>query len=178
MRHIRASIEVNAAADGVWRLLTEFDQWPKWGPTVVDVESEAATVAPGVTGRASGRCRSYPKLGHGFCIGPLFGCEPRLRKQTRSWRRPQRRNPHFLSCEKRVIRDLACGCFAASGVRPPGVLVWRGRPGVSLFVASGTARTRDRTSLPAVVQLRVNGVGIAARLRSKGRCCDRDSPGL
>ena len=51
MRHIRASIEVNAAADGVWRLLTEFDQWPKWGPTVVDVESEAAMVEPGVTGR-------------------------------------------------------------------------------------------------------------------------------
>lgn len=51
MRHVRASLEVNAAADEVWRLLTEFDQWPKWGPTVVDVESEATTVAPGVTGR-------------------------------------------------------------------------------------------------------------------------------
>ena len=51
MRHIRVSIEVSAAADEVWSLLTEFDQWPKWDPTVVDVESEATRVAPGVTGR-------------------------------------------------------------------------------------------------------------------------------
>ena len=51
MKHIRTSIEVNAPADEVWRLIAEFDQWPQWGPTVVDVESEAMTVAAGVTGR-------------------------------------------------------------------------------------------------------------------------------
>lgn len=51
MRHLGNSIEVNAATDEVWRLLAELDQWPKWGPTVAGVESEATTVATGVTGR-------------------------------------------------------------------------------------------------------------------------------
>ena len=28
-----------------------FEYWPRWGPTVADVESDAVAVGPGVTGR-------------------------------------------------------------------------------------------------------------------------------
>jgi len=51
VRHARASIEVGAAVDEVWRLISEFEQWPAWGPTVLAVESDATAVGPGVTGR-------------------------------------------------------------------------------------------------------------------------------
>jgi len=44
-------IEIEAPADRVWALLTEFRYWPVWGPSVRAVESEALAVAPGVTGR-------------------------------------------------------------------------------------------------------------------------------
>ena len=51
MKHARASLEVGASADEVWRLISEFDHWPAWGPTVLAVDSSAGAVGPGVTGR-------------------------------------------------------------------------------------------------------------------------------
>jgi uncharacterized protein YndB with AHSA1/START domain len=50
-RCLRASVEIDAPADKVWQLLTEFRFWPQWGPTVRRVETKSAEVAPGVTGR-------------------------------------------------------------------------------------------------------------------------------
>jgi uncharacterized protein YndB with AHSA1/START domain len=47
----RASLEINASVDDVWELLSRFQHWPRWGPTVADVESDAVAVGPGVTGR-------------------------------------------------------------------------------------------------------------------------------
>ena len=51
MKHARASLEISAASDDVWRLISEFKHWPTWGPTVLAVESEAVAVGPGVRGR-------------------------------------------------------------------------------------------------------------------------------
>ncbi|MDJ0955066.1 MAG: SRPBCC family protein [Acidimicrobiia bacterium] len=51
MRHARASLEIEARAGEVWRLISEFEYWPTWGPTVVAIESAAKAVGPGVTGR-------------------------------------------------------------------------------------------------------------------------------
>lgn len=51
MKQVRARIEIEAAAGDVWRILTNFEDWPTWGPTVRDVRSEATGVAPGVTGQ-------------------------------------------------------------------------------------------------------------------------------
>lgn len=51
MRHVAASLTVAASPARVWRLLADFDAWPRWGPTVAAVESEAPSVASGVTGR-------------------------------------------------------------------------------------------------------------------------------
>ena len=44
-------IEIEAAADRIWSLLTEFRYWAEWGPSARAVDSQAAAVAPGVTGR-------------------------------------------------------------------------------------------------------------------------------
>ncbi len=35
----------------MWRLITEFRSWPRWGPTLRAVESSAVGVAAGVRGR-------------------------------------------------------------------------------------------------------------------------------
>ena len=51
MKHRSASIEIDAPAAAVWRLVAEFDNWPKWGPTVKAVDSAADAVGVGVTGR-------------------------------------------------------------------------------------------------------------------------------
>ncbi len=51
LKHVRSEIVIEAPADAVWSLLTEFASWPEWGPTVSRVDSQASSVAPGVTGR-------------------------------------------------------------------------------------------------------------------------------
>lgn len=48
---IRVEVEIAARPEVVWRLLSEFDSWPKWGPTVRAVDSGDDRVAPGVRGR-------------------------------------------------------------------------------------------------------------------------------
>lgn len=50
-KQMSASIEIDAPPADVWKLVSGFEHWPKWGPTVRKVESEAAGVGPGVTGR-------------------------------------------------------------------------------------------------------------------------------
>ncbi len=50
MRVISVSRGIRSSGDVVWRLITEFAQWPSWGPTVAAVKSEAKTVASGVRG--------------------------------------------------------------------------------------------------------------------------------
>lgn len=44
------SIEVEAPAETVWGLISDFARWPEWGPTVSGVESESTSVGPGITG--------------------------------------------------------------------------------------------------------------------------------
>lgn len=51
VKHVRTSIDVDAPAPAVWRLLAEFAHWPAWGPTIRAVDAAADEVAPGVTGR-------------------------------------------------------------------------------------------------------------------------------
>ena len=48
---VAAAVEISAPSDVVWQLLAEFRHWPKWGPTVRAIDSDAARVAPGVRGR-------------------------------------------------------------------------------------------------------------------------------
>ena len=50
LRPVRSSIDIEAHRESVWRLIAEFGHWPRWGPTVTDVRSNAEAVAPGVTG--------------------------------------------------------------------------------------------------------------------------------
>lgn len=51
MRHLRTSIEIETPAHVAWALISEFEHWPEWGPTVTRVISEADSVAQGVTGK-------------------------------------------------------------------------------------------------------------------------------
>ena len=51
MRHIGPSVEIGADVSAVWDLLAGFEHWPRWGPTVRAVRSDAAAVAEGVGGR-------------------------------------------------------------------------------------------------------------------------------
>lgn len=48
---VERSIVIDAPVEAVWPLLVRFESWPSWGPTVLDVESEANEVASGVRGR-------------------------------------------------------------------------------------------------------------------------------
>lgn len=40
-KDIRTEIEINASAEKVWRILTDFESFPKWNPFVVKVLGEA-----------------------------------------------------------------------------------------------------------------------------------------
>jgi hypothetical protein len=51
VKPVASEIEIEATADRVWSLLTEFRHWPAWGPSVRAVDSEAEAVGPGVKGR-------------------------------------------------------------------------------------------------------------------------------
>lgn len=51
MKHARASLEIAAPVDDIWQLISAFEHWPTWGPTVRSVESDGVAVGPGVTGR-------------------------------------------------------------------------------------------------------------------------------
>jgi hypothetical protein len=42
---------VRASAADAWRLLTDTQAWPRWGPSVRAVEAPARFIAPGMRGR-------------------------------------------------------------------------------------------------------------------------------
>ena len=51
MRDLERSLVIDAPVAMVWRLITHFEYWPTWGPTVVAVESRHREVSPGASGR-------------------------------------------------------------------------------------------------------------------------------
>jgi hypothetical protein len=51
MKHVRSAIDIGAPGDAVWTIITDFDRWPEWGPTVRAVIASASSVAAGVTGK-------------------------------------------------------------------------------------------------------------------------------
>lgn len=50
-RRLVVSRHVDATPEAVWEVLTDTDQWPDWGPSVRDVESNVRFVQEGTTGR-------------------------------------------------------------------------------------------------------------------------------
>jgi uncharacterized protein YndB with AHSA1/START domain len=42
---------IDAPPDEVWRLLTDTTTWPKWGPSITEVESSSPWIELGTTGR-------------------------------------------------------------------------------------------------------------------------------
>jgi uncharacterized membrane protein len=51
VRHVTSTVDIAAPSAEVWALLTEFRLWPRWGPSIRSVQSDADRVATGVTGR-------------------------------------------------------------------------------------------------------------------------------
>ncbi|MEJ2513964.1 MAG: SRPBCC family protein [Gammaproteobacteria bacterium] len=45
------SAELNTPGRFAWRLLTDTRAWPRWGPSVRDVETPQRVIGPGATGR-------------------------------------------------------------------------------------------------------------------------------
>ena len=53
MNDITRSTVIDAPPEAVWPLITRFDWWPTWGPTVSGVTSASREVAPQVRGRVT-----------------------------------------------------------------------------------------------------------------------------
>jgi uncharacterized protein YndB with AHSA1/START domain len=51
VRHPGVAVEIEAPASVVWDLLTDFERWPDWGPSIRRVTAGAGRVEAGVTGR-------------------------------------------------------------------------------------------------------------------------------
>ena len=49
-RRIRVSRTVPATRDAAWRVLTDTESWPEWGPSVTAVESSDPVIQRGTTG--------------------------------------------------------------------------------------------------------------------------------
>jgi uncharacterized protein YndB with AHSA1/START domain len=45
------SRRIDAPADAVWKVLTDTDAWPQWGPTVAGAELDGDVLTLGATGR-------------------------------------------------------------------------------------------------------------------------------
>lgn len=48
---LRTSLDLPASAAHLWRLLTDTEAWPRWGPSVRAVESPRRFIGPGLRGR-------------------------------------------------------------------------------------------------------------------------------
>jgi len=44
-------VEIEASAAVAWRLLTDTEAWPRWGPSVRAVDAPARYIGPGMRGR-------------------------------------------------------------------------------------------------------------------------------
>lgn len=51
MRHVELTRDIAAPAEAVWSLLTDTSLWPRWGPTVSDVEIADRVLGPASRGR-------------------------------------------------------------------------------------------------------------------------------
>lgn len=51
MNHVRAAIDIEVPGEVVWAIITEFEQWPVWGPTVRSVAADELRVAAGIAGK-------------------------------------------------------------------------------------------------------------------------------
>ena len=51
MNHVRAAIDIEVPVELAWAIITEFEQWPLWGPTVRRVAVDEPRVAAGITGK-------------------------------------------------------------------------------------------------------------------------------
>jgi len=47
----QTSLELPASAASAWRLLTDTEAWPRWGPSVRAVDAPARFIGPGLRGR-------------------------------------------------------------------------------------------------------------------------------
>lgn len=50
MRQVERSLVIESPAEEVWRLLIDFAEWPKWGPSIRSVSATADRAGPGVGG--------------------------------------------------------------------------------------------------------------------------------
>lgn len=50
MRHVWTERVVDAPAADVWRILTDLDDWPRWGPSVRSAAIEGGAPRPGARG--------------------------------------------------------------------------------------------------------------------------------
>jgi len=50
-RRLVVSRHVAADRDAVWRLLTDTERWPDWGPSVTDADADERYIRTGTTGR-------------------------------------------------------------------------------------------------------------------------------
>ncbi len=48
---LQRAVVIEAPAARVWRLLTEFEEWARWGPSILSVSADAVEAGPGVTGQ-------------------------------------------------------------------------------------------------------------------------------
>jgi hypothetical protein len=48
---IRTDLEIPVPAAFGWRLLTDTEAWPRWGPSVIAVDAPARLIGPGMRGR-------------------------------------------------------------------------------------------------------------------------------
>jgi hypothetical protein len=88
MRDIQTQIEINASAERVWELLTDFSRYPEWNPFITKIEGAPAegerlrvhiqppgtsgmTLRPKVTRVMAGQELRW--LGHLFVPGPFDG---------------------------------------------------------------------------------------------------------
>lgn len=57
------SRDVGSSADSVWRVLTDLEAWPRWGPTVSRAEIDGGAFELGASELEQGRCWGWRVAG-------------------------------------------------------------------------------------------------------------------